>query len=548
MAQSPDIPSFAKPLAPYLKSRQEALQIRKALTLYLQSHVAFIGADPSHATRDHPPPSHLSLRVPQDSVVDVKDIPSDLTGLRQEYLRALQANLTARKEYNALTDKIANTLKPQTTTTTAPDSTHTESNVESYLALLHDRQKYSKLQIFSQYLQELKAREVTRAEYFEQAADHQRLRVPTHDEFQNAEQQCEVPGIIGDDNLEELVCKLEKAVIQAKTKLDQEKALLEELKQRRRQSPLDTQPISPAKRALALQCVRNELVQWVEDKLAVANENDGNKSEEDDDDATFHEFPSEKMDKSAQLLEQRKEHIRRRYAAYVKTRKDLIDVVHGASQTIAQPSSERTRLQTKPKDKSTTAEPSSSSSLEPVNILSYASKNVLPLSKSQKALALQKSYLSGLLSKESSTMGRTLNRLSDESHLLPEYSILDYQPHFKHTTIGSLNSRQEQREGDNIVSLAEAWAFASRAAGDNQKEFVGEKVDLGSEIVQSERQTLEELYSMLNQDLDSVIGEGHEDVNIRSHEAGSITERQRRLAKGPFSRLEGGIGITKTND
>ena len=83
-----NIPPSAKPLAPYLRSCQEVLRIRQALTLQLQSHIVSAngndGSDPNHVTN---PASHLSLVVPNQANTNVTRIPSEVTGVRKEYLK-----------------------------------------------------------------------------------------------------------------------------------------------------------------------------------------------------------------------------------------------------------------------------------------------------------------------------------------------------------------------------------------------------------------------------------------------------------------------------
>jgi hypothetical protein len=191
-----------------------------------------------------------------------------------------------------------------------------------------------------------------------------------------------------------------------------------------------------------------------------------------------------------------------------------------------------------------------------LDVVSYATETLIPLSKSQKALALQKSYLSGLLAKEKSTTLRALHRLRDESHLLPEYPILARQPRFKHA-VAALNSRSpqsDQNQPDEVVSLAEAWAFASRAAGAHERDYVQQKVALGNEVARDARKSLEDVYGTLNQDLNEVIGEEaqHEpdtsDIwasEARSRRGPKISSvaRLEKRPRGPWSGLNGRVGV-----
>lgn len=538
------IPPFAKPLAPYIKSRQEALRIRQALTLYLRSHIDF--ADDDSANSNCHAQSHLALCAPHDAVVDVKRIPLDLTGLRKEYLQALQANVAARKKYNCLVENVT-TAKLQREGSLVPSETpsvgeEAGSGLQTYLAFLRDRRRHAKLQVFRHYLLELKARDAARSEYFELNEDCRSQQVPSPGEFDGGGSDL---GGAEDGGIEGLVHKLERAVIRAKSQLDREKRLLEELKEKR---SLKEQEVSPAAKVMALQRTRDELVQWVEEKLVTVSGNE---------DSPLQEVPPEEVEESTQLLEERKEQIRKQYAAYVEARRGLLGAISGACQPVAAAAS------TKPQRRITTdngrnAADSSVPSLDSLNILSFASEILLPLSKSQKALALQKSYLSGLLAKEKYTTLRILNRLSDESHLLPEYPILARQPRFRHA-VAAISSRSaadannEQNKTDEVVALAQAWAFASEAAQENQKEIVEQKAAMGAEITKDAQQTLKEVYSILNQDLDDAVQDDQdkedEGTDIWAYEARSTRSRGRQTRpekrpKGPWSGLNGRVGVT----
>lgn len=568
-----DIPAFAVPLSPYIKTRQEALLIRQALTLYLRSHITFTSDDngngngnddnnnvSSNSLLRHDL-SHLSLCAPHDAVIDVKRIPPELTGLRKEYLDALQANLTAKRNYQSLSSQNATAARirfgyrggnfPPSSSSSGTVSAADDANarLETYLALIRDRRRQAKLQVFRHYLQQLRDRDAARLEYFESREnrnEHASLPIEFDrdgDGVQNA------PGTETEDGgVEGLVYKLEKAVLRAKSHLDREKRLFEEL--RGKQKSNVGQELPSATKVKALQRTRDELVQWVEEKLITVSGSDEG--------GPLREIPAEEVEESTHILEERKEQIRSQYASYVEARRNLLDAISGACQPVApvstMPQSQSHSRNAKNNDKDDTlSEQTTSSPLDSLNILSFTTKTLHPLSKSQKALALQKSYLSALLAKEKSTAIRTLNRLSDESHLLPEYPILARQSRFKHA-VAAINTRSAhdpaRQQTDEITSLAEAWAFASNAARENEKEFVEQKAMLGAEIAQDEQLMLKEVYGMLNQDLDEVVRGGREggddDDDIWSYEvrSGSLRGRQGRN-RGPWSGLNGRIGVAE---
>ncbi|PKY02846.1 hypothetical protein P168DRAFT_291953 [Aspergillus campestris IBT 28561] len=507
------IPPFARPLAPYIRTRQETLRIRQALTIYLRSLITF--ADDDADRPDRHAQSHLSLCVPHEAVVDVKRTPPDVSGLRGEYLEALRANVAARKEYQSLCEGEASAPAPPTSETPKPDST---LELQAYLRLLRDRRQNSKLRVFQHHLQQIKARETVKPEDFERTDGKERLVVPedwTQDEQSGGRPEADIEGLLHN---------LERAVVRAKSQLDREKRLFEELKARHdaRENP---DGIDPAVKLAALQRTRDELVQWRR--------------------WPPEEIPAEEIEESVRLLEEQKAQAMELYSDYVDARKRLLDAAARACQPIASASA-------KPPDRSPgpdklITEPTPS--LESLDALSFTSDVLLPLAKSQRALSLQKTYLAGLLGKEKSTTLRILNRLSDESHLLPEYPILARQPRFKHTATAAQKDPAKQ---DAVVSLAEAWAFASDAADSGNREFVEQKVLQGTETTEDAQQALQEIYGLLNQDLEETLreadGDGQGDNDIWASEARSIRSRTRanrseRRPKGPWSRLNGRIGV-----
>ncbi|KAL4927645.1 uncharacterized protein BDV17DRAFT_121093 [Aspergillus undulatus] len=523
-----DIPPFAKPLAPYIKSRQEALRIRQALTSYLRSHIIFADNDPEHP--DCLAQSHLSLCASDNAVSDVKRIPAEFTGLRREYLQALQANVAARKQKQMILEKLA---AERSEAVTGPSS-DSSLELQAYLRLVRDRRRHAKLQVFEHYLNELRARDIPRPEDFENRGSRNQLALP--EEFEDGGQS---NGAGGD--IEELVHKLEKAVVRAKSQLEREKRLFEELKTRKA-SEYTEEPTHSVK-ATALQHTRDELVHWVEEKIVGSENNEG----------PVEELPAEEIEESARILEEQRSRILQQYATYTETRKRLLEAASRACQPVLTASTKSTPRPPEPQRASKDEAPQ----IEPLEVLSYASDVLHPVSKTQRSLALQKFYLSGMLAKEKNTTLRMLNRLSDESHLLPEYPILAHQPRFKHAA-AALNSRhaasqQDPAKQDPVVNMAEAWAFASAAAGSNEKEYMEQRVEDGIERANQAENELQKVYNLLNQDLEGALEnrqvEDRKDDDIWAHEARSTrssakVSRFEKRTKGPWTQLNGRVGVS----
>ncbi|KAJ5907495.1 hypothetical protein N7495_000177 [Penicillium taxi] len=500
------IPPFLKQLAPYVKSQQEALQIRQALTSYLRSLIVFDDADPATHT------SHLTLCAPTDAIVDVKRIPADLPGLRKEYLKALEANVAARKEFRAASEDVSS-LRRQRLSLDRPskpvDLQEPGAELRDYLLLLRDRRRHNKLQVFHHYLEEFRIKHHGDSEWIGAEEDSSRQLIPEGlDE--------DIPSLNDTDtDLEGLIHNLERAVVRARARLDREKRLFEKIKAQH-DSQGYTSEVPAATKAHALQQTRDALVQWVEERLVSGG---------DPDESMVQDLSPEQIEEAQSVLNRQKAQITEQYAEYLQARRELLEAASKACQPVtvtAKPSS-RTTYKTE-------IIPAQTPPPNPLDVLSYAKEALVPLTKSHKAMALQKSYLSRLLEKEKSTVLRALGRLSDESHLLPEYPIPARQPLFKHA-VAALNSRssppQSENHTDDVLSLAEAWAFASSTATADSGEFVEQKLALGSEVARDARSLLEEVYGTLHQDLDGVM-----------HGTHSQDERPKGLWSGLHGRVE----------
>ena len=122
--------------------------------------------------------------------------------------------------------------------------------------------------------------------------------------------------------------------------------------------------------------------------------------------------------------------------------------------------------------------------------------------------------------------------------------MLARQPRFKHAA-AAISARHattpvEPAKPDEVVALAQAWAFASEAAGTSERENVEHRLAEGIETAQDAEQALQEVYDILNQDLEEALQH-----KVDQDEAESSKSRTRPRAKGPWTRLDGQIGVTE---
>ncbi|KKZ67870.1 hypothetical protein EMCG_06399 [[Emmonsia] crescens] len=530
-------PQFAKPILQYTKPRQEALRIRQALTLYLKTQIEFAGDSPG---------SHISLCAPHNAT-NVKRVPPELNnGLRAQYLKALQANLAAKREYHDVLREIASQKQDMHSPTTARGEGLEKKGAElqTYLGLLRSRREHGKIQIFQHYLENLNRMEAGQAAYLglaeEQATSRQAAQIlAVHTNPASGS-----PGGNGPD-VEALLHSLERAVLRAKNQADIEKKLLEKLKSQRLAE--DEKAVPASKKLGALRCTHAELVRWVEEKLVISSSMEEQGPVEDQ--AAIDASDAENI----QVLEETKSLIQQQYAAYVNARKALLSVVSTASQPLAGGlQTPQRRLEPREKQQ-ITATP------DLALLFPYVSEHLLPLSKAQKAPAMQKSYLSAILAKEKWTTCRMLDRLQEESHLLPEYPILARQPRFKNAVAAinrpspPLASPTSPNETSEIVTRAEAWSFAAREAQDATKGYIEERAIFGTELARKAEDTLREMYELMNQDYEEATAgkeEKKEDEgDIWASESrftrsrGGRHGRSEKRPKGPWSGLNGKVGV-----
>lgn len=518
----------AEELAPYVKTRQKALKIRRTLTVYLQSLISF---------PDDFPDSHLQLAVPT-RVLDAIRIPPELTGLRKKYLKALQANVAARKGYEALTSEI----RASTASSQDNDASWNGSDLRMYLALLQQRRTHEKLQILHHYLDKLSSKEAARSDYLD--LNRVRKELPEPQLELNHAIAATDQGEGKSEEVEALVERLERAVVRAKYQLEREKALLADVKTKQ---PMSNEPtngpplVDIGIKVHALTRTRDELVNWVEEQLA--------KSSLEEEDPYLEQ--AEELGHTLYSVDERLDQIKQKYNVYLETRKALLSAATEAS---APPSSQlrRNDLPSRPEQGST-----SLSRHDIHSVLPFVNEHLIPLSQWQRSQVPLKSHLSNSLAKQKSESMRVLDRLQDESHLLPLYPILAGQLRFKNA-IAALGTTSTARQPtgpvaeDKILTHARAWAFASDAARSSTNEAVEGKAQDGIEYAERAQEKLQTLYGILGQNEvttgNNMKEEGEDEDDIWTAEVKRAPGRAKlgrseKRPRGPWSGLNGKVGV-----
>jgi hypothetical protein len=513
-------------------SSQEVLKIRRRLTLYLASLITFPDDQPSHFQLCHP-----------ETALGVKHIPKQVIGLRRQYLKEIQANIKARQNYQ---DLLASTKSEIGSLTTDGDAVEGATRLETHLKLLQIRKRHKEVQITRHYLEKL--RETNPAK--DGGLDFGSRRV-------HEDEMSQAPSVEGGngygshgESTKALMEKLERAVVTAKYQLEREKRLLAEVKALHVKDGLQDRLTDPGARLQALSATRDELVRFLEEKMSIAS------VEDDGVPAHVTEHGDEPRVDREQVLQQ----INAEYERYVAARKRVLEAAANALYISTEPGSEKAVSDKGIK----TAEnrpraPPPATSQSPVSTLPFISERLLPLLRNQKATSLQKSYTAKIIKTERVKALDGLERLADESRLLPEYPIMARQERFTNVAAALGGPRQldqsmigSREDMGEMVRRAEAWAFAAEEAKKVEEDFVMEKVRYGNERLDGAGESLALLDQLLGgkpQDSE-LAGDGGSEADIWLEAAGGSTQnaqsrrvRPSQQEQGPWAGLHGKIGV-----
>jgi hypothetical protein len=518
-----------------LPSAEDDLRIKRLLTLYLASLVTFADGHPSHFQLCHP-----------ETALEVKEIPKQVIGLRRQYLKEIQANIKARQSYHNV---LASKESKRTSVAAAGDGGEGARRLETHLKLLQMRKRHEEVQITRHYLEALKEMNPDKdgAVEFRSAEVH-------GDELP---QLAPVGGANGagsyGESTKALTERLERAVMTAKYKLEREKTLLAEVKARHATDHSQDGAGGPRARVAALCAAKDELVRFLEEKMSSVD------LEDDDVPARIPEQGNEPCPSREEVEEQ----IEAEYEAYITVRKRLLEAAAKALY-----SSPEQDLRNAVSDRSTgaaenRAHPQTATGRPAVSALPFISEQILPLLQNQKATNLQNSYTAKVIRTQTAKALDYLERLADESHLLPAYPIIARQERFKDVAAalggpGKLGQvMSEPGQSDEVVRRAEAWAFAAEEAKKAEEDFVMEKSKYGNEMLDRAGESL----ALLNQvrggdkeesELDDDDG-GEADIWLEAAGADTQNVRSRRmrssqLEQGPWAGLNGKIGVSEGNN
>ncbi|KAF6808084.1 hypothetical protein CSOJ01_07772 [Colletotrichum sojae] len=461
-------------LEPFVKPREQVAYIRRALALHLQA------CGQPTAIR-----SPLSLIDASCAVSPTKEA----RGLQREYLKALDANLKARREYENTRNETTQIHASRAKTADPRDQ------LEDYVALIKLRQKQQRLQTVQKYL-DLLVRQPAAAQDFLDLEVVFRDSPPLPDVPTAVVNSFTVRTSEVTTDLGSLTGQLEKVVLRAKLLLQREEQLLQDVRQRT--SSLAGQ-VSDQERAYALNTTRAELINWIETELSKASE------EGEDDSPSQRDGRPEKTNIDKQLAE-----IKSKYAQYIAARKSLLSLMSQQTQPVLKPGVEA-------------AGASQGEAVSPAptaHLLIPYLEELLSLSREQKGMIAQKSHINLVLSKQAKEIWQALDHLAEESQLLPEHST----PNAGRPKSGvgedfaSAVSEKQQSTSERV----KPWVFAADSAKIAILEAVAEKIEEGQVALEGSTTALQEVDKLL----------GKEQKTVGEQAEGDTTEDDIWLTQG----------------
>jgi len=513
-------------LEPYIKPREQVSHIRRILSLHLQSF-----------TEKAQPGGPLALVDESATAIVAKET----RGLEREYLKALAANLKARREFETV--RKAHSVELAASHHGKKKLGHPEKLLEDQLTLIKLRQKSARLETLHKHLDILSRQPASSDDFLDMEYVFSDCRPLPVVPRKMVDSFTAIDMGTGEVDLAGLASQLDKVLLRSKLLLRREEQLLEEVRSR---TTIDTEHVGDEAKLHALEMTRNELIQWIETELGKASGEDSpDKSQDEIADTeggrAIEEDQKQKVAKR-QVLE-RLEEVNLKYESYVASRKDLI-------MALAQPL---------PAPKISTTEPHEStaaaaSSREPIDhLLTPYLDRLLAISREQKALISHKSHFSITLAKQLKEACQAVDHLAAESQLLPKFPVPGSQGLKRGGLMDDLSTGPSERP--DLSSRVKPWVVAADSAKIATLEEVAEKVEEGQIALEGSMAALAEIDKLLGKGppkpVDKGLDEAGEDIWLDTDKAGGKNKKRRHVEKKAgeghsgdiWSILDGGVGL-----
>ncbi|PHH78417.1 hypothetical protein CDD80_6922 [Ophiocordyceps camponoti-rufipedis] len=467
-------------LDPFVKPREQVNYIRRILALHLASYGDGPGVPPLALNESTGPGG----------------VGNELKGVYRDYVEALEANTSARRQFDAELQAVRHDDQ-----TRNEPACHDSDVLDGYLTLLKLQQKRECLLAVQRSLQSLA----------EVAASRQSLLDTQHvadaAPALPAVPESVVNGMVTEKStaqpdLHSRVHDAEKALLRACFLLRQEKKLLAESRTRFG----NVQGVDVGAKLQALSATRAELIAWIEAEL--------NKASVQDSDGLEDSLGRNQSIHSQSAITTKLHEISQKYAAYVAARREVVDLASTRWQPSISPPHQPSTFSTYADDVDPT----------PVeHLLAPHVETLLSISKQQKNMVAHKVHSSTVLNKQTRAICQALDRLEEESQLLPSYPMKNPPPQVGGThnhSFGSPNQRQ-------MSTYAMPWAMAADSAKISTLEAVAEAIEGGQIALEGSMRSLE--------DIDKLLGRS---MANKEHTDGDMSRQQ---ADDPWSCLHGDV-------
>ncbi|OAL07149.1 hypothetical protein IQ06DRAFT_7658 [Phaeosphaeriaceae sp. SRC1lsM3a] len=374
-------------LSSYINSREDTLRIRRTLSRYLTTSLRPVNA----ATKNQ----HLNHECPQNLTATSTN-PPGLKDSRLEYLQALRAHDQIRQKHRELQASLEDLQQRHIDENPVQGSSdYYQGNTQIYIDLLRQRRRHAELQVIQDALEKLL------------------IARPSHAPKDPKELVKEVIGEQPDlpaERLEQIspnnddqtwTYKLKQEVLESRSSMDRAKAARAEAQSKSHPPP------SLAQQVHALECARDEIVEWVQGELA--------KMEEDSvflEDASPVKRPMNTADPvDLGSIEHR---IRKAYDQYTASRAQLLENYESLqSPHVPQPDNASEPA----KDKINPHHPTRPS--RPMTSILPHLPHLVHIANNDRALLQHTVFLQAQIASADTEIEEALLRLSGESHLLP---------------------------------------------------------------------------------------------------------------------------------
>ncbi|KAI1764815.1 hypothetical protein GGR53DRAFT_492666 [Hypoxylon sp. FL1150] len=467
--------------------------------------------------------------------LDTTVTPSDaLQGTYREYVEAAQRNVEIRTEFAK--------LQEEHDAAAASVPTSSEEDLQSRLLEVQLEvnaleQEHERLNVVDKYLEELNRQPAALPNFL----DHETM-------FKNCSSIPELPQELiasftedrdaPNQEIQELLSRLQKAVLRNKLLAQREKQNFEKL---RAKNMIDPGSLSAQAQLQALNAVKDSLISWIETMLTKAG---------GDEDESILESPSKpgptgqgKADHEAQTSEIQKE-----YEHHINLRKEIIALIGQLKQVKVESPQIRRPGQHQASEAPLPRGPNPDS--EAFLLTPYLEK-LQAISREQKGLIQEKSHINTALAKKQQDLNIALGHLVEESHLLQKYptkKLDSSQLSFGEATKGARRT--------NVTSQIEPWISAADSAQIATLEAVFEKVEEGQVAAEDAMQALDQARKLLNKEKaepegvheeqdtaeqDMWVGEeGNSGTRVRKNREKKV---EKQKGESIYAKLDGNLGL-----